>query len=222
MSDRRWFDSPSNESLRWDWPHRLWHWLFAGTLSVSLGTGLAGDVALMDVHLTSGGCALVLLLFRLGWAVWGGAYARLQHYRTSPRAIWQHFTRQPVLEVAHTAPGAALALTMWCVTAIQAGTGLFSSDDIFTDGPFVRYASDAAVDLATAVHTRLFWLLLALIATHLVALAWYAAQRDPLVLSMFNGRRAGPMAPVVHHHLLRGLLTLMGAAALIWAGSRWL
>src|SRR5262245_4811653 len=42
--------------LIWDWPHRLWHWLFAAALCISLYTGLVGDISLMDLHMATGAC----------------------------------------------------------------------------------------------------------------------------------------------------------------------
>jgi cytochrome b len=223
VPQRRWFiRSTAPPRLRYEWPHRLWHWAFATTLCLSLGTGLADDVDLMDLHVDAGVVVIALLLFRLGWAFWGGPYVRIVQYRTSPRRIWAHFTRALTLDSAHTAPGAALALAVWWIVAAQAATGLFASDDIFTDGPFAHYLDAAGVDAATAVHTRLFWLVIALIAAHVGALAWYTFKRDPLTLAMLNGRAHDALPPVTSHYAARALVTALGVAALIGAAAYWL
>ncbi|NJN51999.1 MAG: hypothetical protein HC809_09720 [Gammaproteobacteria bacterium] len=121
----------------WDWPLRIWHWAFAAALMVSLYTGLADDITLMDTHLISGQVAVVLLLFRLGWAIWGGRYARVSTYSLSLKLVWNQIrSRVPDPTAAHSPLGALMALTLWCVACLQAGSGLFASDDIFTDGPF--------------------------------------------------------------------------------------
>lgn len=213
--------APIERVLVWDWPHRLWHWTFAGALTVSLYTGLSGDIELMDLHMATGGCVIGLMLFRLGWAFWGGRYERITQYRPSLAAIWRHFTGQPVRDSPHSAPGVAMAIAMWLTVLVQVCTGPFSSDDIYNDGPFAHYLSDAGVDRATAIHTRVFWVLIALIATHLTALAWYGWRRDPVVLSMWNGRSCGELQPITRHYPLRALLTAAGAAAIVWAAIRW-
>jgi cytochrome b len=116
----------------------------------------------------------------------------------------------------------AMAITLLLAVTIQAATGLFASDDIFTDGPFSHYLSDAGVDLATAVHTRMFWVVIAMIAAHTLAIAWYALRRDALVLSMFHGRLRGSHQPIATQLIVRGLVTALGAAVMVWAGARWL
>ncbi len=209
----------------WDWPHRLWHWAFAAALSLSLYTGLADDLDLMDLHMTVGGCVIALLAFRLGWGIWGGPHTQLAQYRLSPRCIWRHFTghaERPARSQPHTPPGMAVAITLLAAVALQAATGLFASDDIFTDGPFAHNLSDRGVDLATAIHTRVCWVVLAVIAVHTLAIGWYALRRDAVVLSIFHGRLAGDHLPIATQLIGRGLFTALGAAALVWAGARWL
>jgi cytochrome b len=223
VSQPRWFTrSADPPRLRYEWPHRLWHWSFAAAICTSLYTGLADDVGLMDLHIDCGVAVIALLLFRFGWALWGGTYVRLPQYRTSLRRIRDYFKRAPTPDRAHTAPGAALALAMWCVVAVQAGVGLFSSDDIFTDGPFAHYLDAAGVDTATAIHTRLFWVLIALIVMHLGALGWYTVKRDPLTLSMLNGRAQDSLPPLASHLAARAFATALGVAALIGAAAYWL
>lgn len=199
----------------WDWPLRIWHWAFASALIVSLYTGLAGQIHLMDTHLISGQVVLVLLMFRLAWGLWGGRHARFGSYVHALTAG----RRSDV--AAHTRPGALMAMGVWLIAATQAGSGLFSSDDIFTEGPFVRHVSDATIDLAGSVHHRAFWLIIALAVGHVVAVAWYGAWRkDSLALAMFNGRKAGP-DPDPGAYLLRGVATALGAAGL-WYLILWI
>jgi len=214
--------SPLASALIWDWPHRLWHWAFAGALIVSLYTGLIGDIDLMDLHMATGACVIGLMLFRAGWALWGGHYERIAQYRTSPRSFMRHFTGQAHTVSAHSAPAAAMAIALWGAVLVQVCSGPFASDDIITDGPLAHYLSDSGVDIATAIHSRVCWIVLALIATHLGALSWYAWRRDPVVLSMWTGRSANGLPPIEGHLLLRAALTAIAAAALVWAAVRWL
>jgi cytochrome b len=208
--------------LTWDWPHRVWHWAFAVAIATSLVTGLVDDLDLMELHIATGVAIIGLLLFRVGWALWGGRYVRATQYRTSPTSVWQHFRGHGAQTTAHSAPGAAMALTMFVCVLVQAGSGLFASDDIYTDGPFVHYLSDAGVDLATAVHTRMYWVVLGLIVTHLSALGWYALHNNPIALSMLHGRSHVSVEPITLHHWSRAVATAIGVAALVWLADRWL
>lgn len=198
----------------WDWPLRIWHWLFALSITGSLTTGLLGDIALMDWHLRLGYCALGLLLFRLGWALWGGRYARLSTFRPTPARFIEHFRRRG-LGTPRTAPGAALALLLLALVAAQALSGLYTTDDIFTEGPLVRGASDSTVDFMTSVHKQVYWGVLALIGVHLLAHVIYAALRDPTPLSMFTGRKRVAAEPA-RHLFTRALLTTALSAGAVW------
>ncbi len=196
----------------WDPWLRAWHWLLAAALTTSLYTGLSDDLALKDLHMWTGQGVLGLLVFRLGWALWGGTHARIGSY-------WQALHWRSKVS-AHSPAGALMAITLWLGLSIQAGTGLFASDDIMTEGPFARRLSDAGVDLATAVHHRAFWLVIALIVGHLLAIAWYGlARRDPLALGMFTGHKTG-LPTDASRRLPSGAMTAVGAAAIVYFALR--
>jgi cytochrome b len=160
-------------------------------------------------------------LFRLGWALWGGPYVHISQYRTSAPAILRQFQGRADNRTAHSAAGAAMALTTFIAVCVQAGSGLFASDDIVTDGPYAHLAGSAGVDLATSIHTRVYWIVLALAGVHVTAVAWYASRRDPIALSMLNGRTASALPPIAGHHWIRAILTAIAAAGVVWFGARW-
>lgn len=209
--------APGRLTLVWDWPLRVWHWVFAISVTASLITGWIGDIALMDWHLRLGYLALGLLVFRLCWALWGGRYARLASFRISPRRFLDHFRGRGVAE-PRTAPGAALALTLMGLVTVQAVAGLFTSDEIFTEGPLVRHVSDNTVDLMSSVHHRAFWVLAAFIAVHLLAHVVYGLRRDPTPLAMFSGRKPTSVTPLGRQYGVRALITAAAAAAAVWLG----
>ncbi len=207
----------------WDWPLRLWHWAFAAFVAFSLYSGLADDIALLDWHQRSGLALLGLLVFRIGWGVWGGRYARFGHYWTTPGAFWAHF-RGKGGQTAHTAPGVVLAALLVLAVAVQVSTGLFASDDIFNEGPLYRYVSTEFARGASWIHRRLHWLILAAVGIHLAAHAVYGLLRDSRPLSMFTGRKTVPL-PGTPHYWLRATLTLalaIGAVALVNYAHLWL
>lgn len=206
----------------WDWPLRLWHWLFAACIAFSLYSGLKGDISLMEWHQRSGLALLGLLVFRLGWGLWGGRYARWGNYWTTPVEFGDHFRRvQPEpARSAHTSPGIALAAVLVVATAVQVGTGLFATDDIFTEGPLYDYASDEFARTANWIHHRLHWLILGAVGVHMAAHAIYGiVLRNPTPLAMFTGRKpARDHLPPTRNFWLRAALTLIlafGAVLLV-------
>lgn len=203
------------QTLVWDLPLRVWHWLFALCIGGSLYTGLSGDIALIERHQQLGYCMLGLLLFRIGWGLWGGRYARFLHYGVSARAISAHFRGNPRTDSAHTAPGAAIAVAFLLLAAAQAGTGLFATDDIFTEGPLARYVDAATAGNMTWIHHRVFWLIIAAAAVHLAAHVVYASRRDVTPLAMFTGRKRVDVEPARQRPAL-GAVTAILAAGLVW------
>ncbi len=203
-------------TLVWDWPLRVWHWVFAVSIAGSLATGLSGEIALMDWHLRLGYVALGLLLFRLCWALWGGRYARLASFRFRPRQLLEHFRGAPA-ERPRTAPGVLLVAAMLTVVTVQAVTGLFTTDEIFTEGPLVRHASDDTVSALSSIHHQAFWAVIVLIGVHLLAHLIYGLKRDPTPLSMFTGRKRMTVTPA-RHLSVRAVITAAAVTATVWWG----
>jgi cytochrome b len=209
-------------TLVWDWPLRIWHWAFALVVTGSLGTGLYGDIAFMEWHMRLGYGALGLLLFRIGWALWGGRYARIASFRATPASFIAHFRGITALRgigaaAPRTAPGVVLAVALMALVTVQAVSGLYTTDDIFTDGPLVRHGSAGTLALMSFLHHRVFWGVLGLVGVHLLAQLIYGLRRDPTPLSMFTGRKRVSAIPT-RHLLLRGLATAAAAAAAVWWG----
>tara|TARA_B100000029_G_C17530052_1_gene942963 strand:+ start:253 stop:918 length:666 start_codon:yes stop_codon:yes gene_type:complete len=180
--------------LVWDVFHRLWHWAFALTVIFSLVTGLMGDLTIMEIHMRLGYVVIGLLVFRCGWFFWGGQYARWRNYKPSWRLTLAYF-KGAVAPRAHTPPGILMGLGLMVLVLVQALAGLFVSDDIINSGPLAKHSSDLVVDYMGWLHNRLFWLVIALVAVHLLAHAIYLYKKNYDVLSMFDGRKALNLQP---------------------------
>ena len=82
---------------------------------------------------------------------------------------------------------------MLTVLLVQATTGLFSDDDIMTEGPLTHLVSDEFSDELTSVHHLNARLIYALIGLHLTAISFYEIYRgDRLILPMMTGRKKIP------------------------------
>lgn len=206
----------------WDGWVRLTHWLIVGLLGLSWWTA---ETARMDLHMTSGYAILALLLFRVAWGVVGSDTARFSRFLRSPLAALghlRHFLRRaPDTELGHNAAGGWMVLALLATLLLQAVSGLFADDMIFTRGPLAAHAPAAVSDWMTFLHIRNFNVILALAAMHVVVVGLYALVKGQnLVLPMLTGSKWLPAplavaAPRVASPL-RAVLLLALAAAVVW------
>ena len=86
--------------------------------------------------------------------------------------------------------GALSVLGLLTVLGLQAGGGLFANDDIAFQGPLYGLVSKDTSDWMTGLHRKGFWLVLALVALHLAAIAFYTRVKgEKLVGAMLNGQK---------------------------------
>lgn len=205
----------------WDLPTRAFHWLIAVLVFVSWG---AAEWHNMEVHYLSGLAVLGLLVFRLLWGLFGSSTARFASFVRGPSALRNHLRGSlgPV-RAGHNPLGALSVLALLTLLAIQTGTGLFATDtDGLESGPLSFLVSYDIADLLTEIHEVSFNLLLAMIALHVAAIAWYlVVKRRNLVGPMITGRdpqvTAGEMTPAGP---VRFLVAAVLAAGFAWAAGQ--
>ena len=175
----------------WDLPTRLFHWALAGLVTASWLSGQFGGQPWLAWHFRFGYAILALLVFRLLWGFAGDRYARFSSFIPSWRAAVAH-VRSPRPTAGHNPLGSLSVYALLFVAGVQVMTGLYASDGDFTEGPWAIFASEATVKLLSGIHRINRWLLLALVAVHLIAIAWNTATRhDGLVRAMFSGDKEG-------------------------------
>ena len=182
--------------LVWDLPLRLFHWVLVLLVTTSIVTAELGGNA-MQIHMLSGYSILTLLLFRILWGFLGGTYARFASFVRHPRAALEYLRalrRQDArAHLGHNPAGAWSVVLMLAVLLVQATTGLFSNDDIATDGPLVKLISKHLSDRITGIHDFNSNLLYVLIGLHLTAIAfYYFYKRENLVRPMITGFKETP------------------------------
>jgi cytochrome b len=188
---------PSPASIRvWDLPTRLFHWLLVLLVTAMVWTGWNGK---LDLHMTLGQIVLSLVLFRLVWGFTGNRYARFADFVAGPMAGLRYlgtlFGRPGPKYIGHNPVGGYAVLAMLGLLALQAGTGLFTSDDIVTDGPLFSKVSGSTAALLSTIHRLAIWALLAVIAVHLLSTVFYlTVKRENLVTPMVTGRKTVPAA----------------------------
>lgn len=183
----------------WDAPLRMFHWLLVALVCVSVATGKLGGNA-MKWHMYSGIAVLFLLLFRLLWGLFGSSYARFGHFLRGPGAVWGYASgllrRQPSHTLGHNPLGGLMVALMLVALLFQAGSGLFSNDDIATEGPLYAKVGKDLSDSITAWHKLNSNLVLALAGLHVAAVLFYLGfKRENLVWPMISGWKRVPQAP---------------------------
>jgi cytochrome b len=197
----------------WDLPVRLFHWAIVLLVPALWATH---HWELMDLHILLGEVMLGLILFRLFWGVLGSSTARFAGFVRGPGAVLRYL-RGGERSFGHNPLGGWSVIVMLLVLLVQVGLGLFASDeDGIYAGPLSRHMPD--LDSAHALaerHETMFWVLVALIALHVLAILWYRlVRRDDLVTPMVTGRgRAGPVGEAMVPAPLWRLLFSVALAA---------
>ncbi len=183
----------------WDLPTRLFHWLLVGCIIGSVVTSQIGGNA-MVWHFRFGFAIASLLLFRLVWGLIGGRWSRFASFLYSPRTVLRYLKGQgaPEHAIGHNPLGAASVFAMLVILVAQVSTGVVSDDEIAAFGPFAKFVSSNTVSLATTYHKSYGkFMLIALIALHLLAIAYYYfAKRDNLVRPMLAGDKTVTTGPL--------------------------
>jgi len=202
--------------LLWDLPTRLVHWLIALLVPFSWWSATHEH---LPWHRLSGYTILALLIFRLIWGFVGGGGARFSTFLRGPGAVIAYVRRRGAAFLSHNPLGGWSVAAMLAALTLQVSLGLFSVDeDGLEAGPLSKFVSFDVGRSIARIHHLTFWLLLALIALHLGAVAFYELRGSRLTLPMVTGRaaRAAGLAEPRRAPLIAFLLAAAAAAAIAW------
>ena len=199
MSAREQAAAEPEERVRvpvWDWPVRGFHWALVLLVVASVVTVEIGGNA-MEWHIRSGFAILTLVLFRVLWGFFGSRHARFSSFLGGPGKVIAYMkamkSGSKAPQVGHNPLGGWAVIALLLVLLFQAGTGLFSNDDIATDGPLVKLISKDFSDAITSLHRRNAWILFALVGVHIAANLFYlVALKENLIRPMITGTKELP------------------------------
>jgi cytochrome b len=185
--------APGEQPVRvWDLPTRVFHWLLVGLVTFSVVSGHIGGNAIVW-HMRSGFAIFTLLAFRLVWGFVGGHWSRFHAFFYAPSTSLRYLRGQSLPHehhhVGHNPLGAGSVFALLGILALQVATGLIADDEIANTGPLIKYVSSATSSLATSWHKNYGqWIIVALVALHLCAIAFYwFRRRQNLVAPMWHG-----------------------------------
>ena len=199
----------------WDWPVRIVHWAMVLLLVALLTTAKIGGDA-MSWHMRAGEAMLALVIFRIVWGFAGSRYARFASFVRGPRAVLAYarsIARPPhELHVGHNPLGGWMVIALLLALSFQTGTGLFTNDDVLTEGPLVRLIGKDLSDIISSYHRRNAWIVIGLASAHIGAVLFYLfALKENLIKPMLHGAKMLPAAQA-----LGGGGTANGFKAAVW------
>ncbi|MDO5693918.1 MAG: cytochrome b/b6 domain-containing protein [Pseudomonadota bacterium] len=211
-----------NKTRIWDLPTRLFHWVLAGCAIALVVTAKVGGNA-MNWHFWLGYAVFALLIFRVLWGFVGGHWSRFASFFPTPGRLSRYFGgRATAADTAgHNPLGALSVLALLAVLAAQVGTGLFSDDEIAFAGPLTALVSGDTVWTLTSWHrTWGQWLMIGLVALHVLSIVVYLIRRNNLITPMVLGDKLMaepvPAARDSAGTRLLALLLLGVASGVVW------
>jgi cytochrome b len=181
----------------WDWPVRVVHWAIVALVATLLATGLSGGNAVMVWHMRAGEVLLALVLFRILWGFAGSRNARFTAFVCGPRAVLRYLRAlaRPThpTHATHNPAGGWMVVLLLLALLIQCSLGLFTHDDVMTEGPLAGWISEDLSDAMSALHRRGWWLVAGLATVHIGAVvAFFLVRDDNLIHAMFSGTKSLP------------------------------
>jgi cytochrome b len=208
----------------WDLPHRLFHWLLAASVIAAYVTATIGG-ELIDWHGRLGIFILGLLVFRIVWGFIGSTHSRFSTFFPTFSRLSAYLKGQ-WHGIGHNPLGALSVIALLAAVAVQVGTGLFANDDIAFEGPLFDFVDKSVSNQLTSLHSTTFYVLLALVVLHLIAIIFYRwVKKTNLVAPMLTGKKEVPVALAATHYqgkgfgVIRFILSLIISSTVMWGVS---
>jgi cytochrome b len=226
-------DAPPDETPRaggthriqlWDLPIRIFHWSLLAAITTAIVTGKLGG-EWMPLHGKAGIAIVGLLSFRIVWGLIGSGTARFAHFLPSPTSLLDYL-RGRWRGLGHNPLGALSVVALLGLIGVQAGTGLFTNDDIAFTGPLAVLASADLSLWLTGWHRQLVNGLFVLIGLHLTAIFFHVKfKKDNIVKPMVTGwkevaKHHAPPRPARRIALVAALVA--GLAGAYAASGEWI
>ena len=199
----------------WDLPTRIGHWLIVVCIPLSWWSAENENY---DLHQWLGFTVIVVVVSRILWGIVGSPHSRFSDFLVGPGRIIDYLRGGRAVSAGHNPLGGWSVVLLLLLLLLQAISGLFNSDDVFFNGPLYPAASVAVRDAMGEVHEVAFWLLIALISLHIIAVLYHQCRlREPLLQAMLRGRAAGRSGRASPVPGWRALLVVLVVSALLWA-----
>jgi cytochrome b len=177
------------KKLLWDWPTRIFHWVFAGlfTGAFTVATLASEHSKAFLIHMVLGLVLPAAVLLRLVWGFVGSRPSRLTAFLFSPVALFRYLQQAVKGEDQPTSghnPGSSYAIyAMLLLTLGLAATGI-------AQGQGLKWTEE--------VHQVFAYSMVGVIVLHVLGLARHTLQhRENIAMSMVDGKRRIPEASAI-------------------------
>lgn len=178
---------------RWDIATRLFHW---SLIIAVLLSWVSQQEDYIQVHIYSGYGVLVLVGFRILWGLMGSVHSRFSNFLRSPTSVWQYLRGEAPMQVGHNPVGGWSVILILFLLLAQVVSGLFNTDELIYSGPLHHLLEPVWADRAGEWHEWLFCIFCAVIAVHILAVAYHQlVRKHDLMGPMLHGGQDGSAAP---------------------------
>ena len=169
----------------WDLNTRIFHLMLILAIIISI---ISGKFSYFYIHEISGITLFFLILFRIYWGFFGGYYSKFENFNLNKNSLFNYFKNKEKKYFGHNPFGSLSIFSIFVLILLTSLSGMFSSDDIFYDGPFVKLAPQL-VGIFTNVHDILHYFLYLLIILHLSAVSYYQFfLKEKIINQMIDGK----------------------------------
>ena len=169
----------------WDLNIRIFHLMLIITIIISI---ISGKFSYFYIHEISGITLFFLILFRIYWGFFGGYYSKFKNFNLYKYSLLNHLKNKEKKYFGHNPLGSLSIFSIFVLILLTSLSGMFSSDDIFYDGPFVKLAPQL-VGFFTKIHDTLHYFLYSLIILHLSAVSYYQFfLKEKIINQMIDGK----------------------------------
>jgi cytochrome b len=179
----------------WDLGVRVFHWLTVAAVATALVTGLSGPRNLLNIHIAAGAALGGLVAFRILWGLLGSTHVRFSsfpvHFTAINADLAGLFAGRRPRYLGHNPLGSLMALALVAIISLSVMSGVITLGGVDKQGPFAFAVTYVSGKAAQRLHLALAYGLLALIAGHLLGVAYESIQaRTNLPLAMITGKKA--------------------------------
>ena len=169
----------------WDLNIRIFHLMLIITIIISI---ISGKFSYFYIHEISGITLFFLILFRIYWGFFGGYYSKFKNFNLNKNSLLNYLKNKEKKYFGHNPLGSLSIFSIFVLILLTSLSGMLSSDDIFYDGPFVKFAPQL-VGIFTNIHNILHYFLYSLIILHLSAVIYYQFfLKERIISQMINGK----------------------------------
>ncbi|MCG7499404.1 cytochrome b/b6 domain-containing protein [Vibrio sp. Of7-15] len=183
----------------WDRFIRFYHWFQVALLVALWWTAEEGEI---EWHFLLAYVLLCLWITRIIWGCFGSDTAKFNEFIHHPIEVLSHardiHRGEHSHYAGHTPLGGYMVALMLFLLGVQLITGLFSCDDVMTEGPLYSYVSEEVADFMLQTHIKNFDVLVVLAVLHIIVIFAYLSKQHNLIIPMLWGSKKLPKGTEVN------------------------